>query len=135
VPVLTAFQENQLLLDFRDFSLDYNFGELSKSLYPPYRSGQYWQVDVFKSQTFGGKLRARVNGQLVVVAPGSGSLRIEGALVPFLIGNDGDFFLDRIKPGGYEGEIVIDSRRCNFKLTIPVAKESYVKLGEVVACE
>ena len=135
LPALNAFQDNQILLDHRDVPLDYNFGILAKSLYPPFRSGQYWQVDVFKAQTFGGTMRVRSDGQLRVVQPGTGTLIVNGEPTSFLIGNNGEFFLDRIAPGEYAGEIVIDSKTCRFKLAIPASKESYVKLGEIVVCE
>ena len=135
LPALNAFQDNQIMLDHHDFPLDYSFGKLNKSLYPPFRSGQYWQVDVYLSQTFGGSLRARIDGQMRIVPPGTGSLLVNGKPTSFLIGNNGEFFLERMVPGQYTGEIFIDSRNCNFKLTVPVTKESYVKLGQIVACE
>lgn len=135
LPTLNAFQDNQILLDHRDFPLDFSFGTLSKSLYPPFRSGQYWQVDVYRSQTFGGSLRARIEGQLRAVQPGTGKLLVNGQTVSFLIGNNGEFFLERMTPGQYAGEIVVDSKTCRFKLAIPASKESYVKLGETVVCD
>ena len=135
LPALGAFQENQLRLDHRDIALDYNFASLEKSLYPPFRSGQFWQIDVVRTQTFSGKLRIRVGNDLRAVPPGSGKLFANALALPFLIGNDGAFYIDQISAGEYVGEILIDSRRCNFKLTIPVTKESYVKLGQIIACE
>ncbi len=135
LPALNAFQDNQITLDHRDFPLDYSFGTLNKSLYPPYRSGQFWQVDVYRSQTYNGSLRARIEGQMRAVPPGSGKLFIKGEVLTFLIGNNGEFFLERMVPGEYSGEIVVDSKTCGFKLVIPASKESYVKLGETVVCE
>ena len=80
-------------------------------------------------------MRVRSDGQLRVVQPGTGTLIVNGEPTSFLIGNNGEFFLDRIAPGEYPGEIVIDSKTCRFKLAIPASKESYVKLGEIVVCE
>ncbi len=135
LPALNAFQDNQITLDHRDIPLDYSFGTLNKSLYPPYRSGQFWQVDVYRAQTFGGSLRARIDGQLRAVPPGTGRLLVNGQPISFLIGNNGEFFLERMTPGQYTAEIVVDSKICGFKLAIPASKESYVKLGETVVCE
>ncbi len=137
IPNLSSYYENKIVIDDRDIPLDYSIAQLSETVSPYFLSGMEIPFEVSQFRAFSGRIfyddTDSENGtkaaELILA-----EIQNETNLFQFQTGYGGEFYLENIPPGTYEGIIRYGGIHCDFALKIPVSADIFADLGEVV-CE
>jgi outer membrane usher protein len=132
IPTLGSYVDNEVTLSGEMIPIEYSLPTLSKKISPSFRSGAVIDFSLNRVQAFSGRLRypAEVPGR--GVEPREIELTVAGRLQRYQTGRGGEFYLENLTPGTYRGRTLSDGKSCIFELIIPMSKEMFVDLGEVV---
>lgn len=133
IPNLGSYYENPVSVNDKDIPIEYTVSEVLKYVSPPVRSGSYIDFGATKIQSFFGKLKVKIAGEIKPVEFIEFTLKVEGKDLRFPTGKDGEFYLENIKPGKYNGEFKYLDRAYSFDLAIPKSEEVAVDLGEIIS--
>lgn len=135
IPQVGAYGRQDVSLDDKQLSMQYNLGSKRVTIAPPYKSGTIVEFGGRKLRAITGSawlLRSAVRKPIVsrswALAGESGSLAIETA-------SAGDFYLEDAAPGRYSGPIEIDGAAYSCHATVPDFPEAVHELQEGIVCE
>lgn len=132
VPTLGAYIENTVSLAAETLPIDYSVPAVTKKVSPALRSGAVITFSATKLQAFTGKLKTRQNDATRPVEFARIKLAVEGKVEELQSGRGGEFYVENLKAGTYEGTVTIDGKPCLFELVIARSTETFVDLGDVV---
>jgi outer membrane usher protein len=133
IPNVGAFGRQDVTLDDRQLSMEYNLARKRVTIAPAYKSGTL--------VNFGGRKLRAVSGQAWLVQgesrtalatrawemTGPGRLQIETA-------RSGEFYLEDAPPGRYAGSVEVNGRRYSCVMDIPSFAEAVHELQDGLVC-
>ncbi len=134
VPEIGSYLENQIAIADRDVPLDYTLSEVVRYVNPPFRSGSVIAFEATRFQAVTGSLRIVVEGSGKPLEFAEGRISGTGGQYRFPTGKGGEFYLENVPPGSYEGAVAVGEVSYRFRLEIPASDEIIVELGEIL-CE
>jgi outer membrane usher protein len=134
VPQLGSYLNNDIAIASNDTPIDYSIEDQSRQVAPMYRSGTIVRFGINKVRPVTGRLLVRLGKKNVV--PAFGIIQLDSSTAPLSsdIGEDGEFYFDRLSAGAHHAVIQFEGGRCAFDLDVPQSTSRFVKLGTVV-CE
>jgi outer membrane usher protein len=134
IPTLSSYYDNQVSINDKDIPIEYAITDVMKYVSPPLRSGSYIEFRATKMQAFVGTLKVRQDGKMRPVEFIEFKLRVDGKDVFSYTGRGGEFYLENIPPGNYEGQFKLLDKVFDFDIVFPESDDVLVDLGEVL-CE
>lgn len=133
VPNLLAYYGNRLRIEDKDIPMNYEVGDIEKTIAPPYRGGAYVVFPVRHIQTVTGTVVVRAGGAEQIPAFGQLTLTAKGESFVSPIGRGGEFYFENIPQQTYSALIETSTGRCEFTFTLPARSDAIVKMGKL-AC-
>jgi outer membrane usher protein len=134
IPTLSSYYDNQISISDRDIPIEYAITDVMKYVSPPLRSGSYIEFMASKMQAFVGTLKIAVDGKIRPVEFIDFKLTVDGKDLFSYTGRGGEFYLENIAPGKYEGQFKLLDKVFAFDIVFPESDDMLVDLGEVL-CE
>lgn len=132
LPSLSSYRDNQVAIQPENLPLEYAFGNLTKRLAPPNRSGVVLNFDVQKIQGISGKLKYERAGVRLPLEYAEIALRSNGKNIALPTGRGGEFYAENLPPGTHSATALVEGRPCEVELKVPKTDEPLIDLGEVV---
>jgi outer membrane usher protein len=132
LPTLNPYFDNEVSVNAATVPLDYSLAALTRKVSPPMRGGILVDFGATRMQAFTGKLLAEAAGAPAPVEFREAVVHIAGKPQTLLLGRGGEFYLENVKPGRYQGSVEVDGDPCGFELTIPASQDTFVDLQPVV---
>ncbi len=132
VPQLGSYYNNNITIASADTPLNYSIDSETQRLAPMYRSGDVVQFGVNRVHPVTGSVTVRMGRTLVV--PAYGILEVEAGAGPVTsdIGENGEFYFDKLAGGIHHAHITFKGGECRFDLMVPGSKSMFIKLGALV---
>lgn len=127
IPSIASRIINEIKIDDKDVPLEYSIFSPKKNIVVPRRSGKFVKFELKKIKAVTGILM--FNGNPVELK--EGKLRVQQKEIPFVVGRGGEFYIEDIHPGRYEGEIVMGEQILTFKIYVPPTEEAITDIGVV----
>jgi outer membrane usher protein len=134
VPDLASFNENQVSINASSVPLEYSFSEVLKRVSPAYRGGAVVDFATRRVSAVTGTLKMRRNGEVIPAEFYEVMIMVDGAIVTFITGRGGEFYVEGLKAGRYAARIGKDGEPCTFDIVVPPTQEPFVELPELI-CE
>ena len=134
IPNLSAFLDNQIVINDKDIPMDYTISEVMKFVSPPLRSGSFIAFDIMKFQAITGMLKVKIKGETKPAEFSEVSMLVDGQEIIFPTGKGGEFYFENIKPGRYKTVLKYVGKECIFDMIIPESTDMIIDLKEVI-CE
>jgi outer membrane usher protein FimD/PapC len=136
VPTVTSYAYNSISIEPQDVPMGYEIPALEQTVVPPLGSGVLASFKLRAIRAYEGKLLAPVPRGEVAAEHVMVRLRKGDLVLRFTTGYGGEFYLDGIEPGTYEGAFGLPDRTCEFHLNLPAANTTLTRLQPVIAlCE
>lgn len=132
LPSLSAYYDSSVALATGALPMEYSLPAAVKRVSPSLRSGAFVDFGVVKTQAFMGKLKSRKGPVTKALEFREFQINVGGKPQTFVTGRAGEFYIENLKPGTYEGTLAVDGQPCAFNLNIPPSDEIFVELGELV---
>lgn len=154
---LSSYSDNLIAINDKDIPFEYYFPQAQKLVSPPLRSGSCIGFLVKKSQPITGILKIKINGEVKPIEFQEVDLSVDGRVIPFPTGTDGEFYIDIsqslqfmkladekscsalagetsafLKPGTYKAAVMYEGRRHTFSLAIPISTDPIIDMGLVI---
>ncbi len=134
LPELASYLENQVSIENRDIPLDYSVPVLTKVVSPPIRSGSALSFDLQRVQGVTGTIFTRRASGIAPIEFAVFTLETGSGPAEHTTGSGGEFYLENLPPGRYQGHARPDGRHCTFTLEVPVSTEFIFEAPPLV-CE
>jgi outer membrane usher protein FimD/PapC len=134
IPNLGSYYENQISINDKDIPIEYTVSEIVKYVSPPLRSGSYIEFGATKIQSFIGTLKIKAGQEIKPLEYVEFKLAVGGKELLSPTGKGGEFYLENLKPGNYQGELKFMDQSHFFRILIPQCDDQLVDLGEII-CE
>lgn len=134
VPRLASYFENPVAIEDRDLPIDTIVPQSRMIVLPALRSGVLLDFEARAVRAVAGKLVARRGGASLPFGDAHGNVAVGGEPREIATSRDGDFYLEDVQPGRYQGEARREGELCRFALEVPASAEVVTELGEV-RCE
>lgn len=134
---MSSYYDNQISIDSSNVPMNYTITDAEKAISPAFRSGSLIEFPVKRFQAVTGRLRigtAEMQGAAESAEFAEVKMDVDGSVVTFSTGRDGEFYLEDIPPGSYAAGAEFEGRGCTLEITIPESDEVVIDLGEVT-CE
>jgi outer membrane usher protein FimD/PapC len=129
-----SYFENQVSIADKDVPIEYAIKEVRKIVSPPLRSGSRIPFEVKRFQAVTGKLNLLIDGRPTPAEYLEARVAREGKEVVFPTGRGGEFYLEEMGPGVYDGSVESGGKRFRFELKVPDTKDMIIDLGGLT-CE
>lgn len=136
VPTLGSYYNNDITIASQDTPLNYSIDAQTQRLAPMYRSGDIVHFGVNQVKPVTGTLA--VTFGKTTETPAFGIVEVEagaGAVVKSDIGEDGEFYFDKLAPGMHRATIKFKNGECTFNLSIPKTQSLFVRLGAITCAD
>jgi outer membrane usher protein len=134
VPRLASYFENPVAIEDRDLPIDTIVPQARMIVLPALRSGVLLDFQARAVSAVAGRLVVRREAASLPFGDAQGSLAVAGGRRELATSREGDFYVEDVPPGRYEGEARRDGELCRFALEVPASGEVVTELGEV-RCE
>lgn len=131
IPDLAPYYNNLISIDGRDIPIEYGISEVSRNISPSMGSGSTIDFRVERIRAVTGVLKIKEGDEFQSAGYGEFSILMEGEEAAFPIGRGGEFYIEGISPGEYDGAISYEGKRCLFKLVVPEGGDILTDLGEL----
>ena len=128
---MVPYYGNRISINEHDVPMDYRVDATEKTVAPPFRGGSVVTFPVTRLQVVTGTVRLDVAGQVVVPAYGVLTVTVDGKAFESPIGKQGEFYLENVPAGRHTTVIEYKQTSCTATLSVPVASDSFLKLGEI----
>jgi outer membrane usher protein FimD/PapC len=133
VPTLSPYLDNDISIAAETVPIDFLLPALSRKISPSLRSGALIEFPATRLQAFTGKLEVQqAAGTKPVEFVEMRLPKVKAQPGGFQTGHGGEFYLENLQPGTYDGSVTVDGKPCLFKLAVPHSTETFVELGDVV---
>ena len=129
VPEMQPYYANRLSLAPDDLPLDYVVGKPHEQVATTFRGGAVVRFEAHRIQAVSGTVKVRE------AVPAYGELTVSGAgdfVQSSPIGAQGQFFLERMRPGSYHAAVEYAAGSCSFDLDVPKADAAQIDVGALV---
>lgn len=138
IPNMGSYLENQISIDDKDIPIDYEFKVKEIYVAPGFRSGALINFNIKRIQAISGRLKISTENGLKILENKDIRLvdMVSGSSLadPVVVGKGGEFYIEDIKAGLYQGSVANSGKTCIFNLVIPENREFFTELGDVI-CE
>jgi outer membrane usher protein len=132
VPSLASFIDNQISIDVTTVPLEFTFPESVRVVSPAYRAGAAVDFQAKRQQAYSGKLKIRANGEVRAAEFFDVALDVDGTLLNFVTGREGEYYVEDLKEGRFKGRAASNGTRCVFEVDARPAKGLLTDLGETI---
>jgi len=132
IPNFLSYDTNQVRIEDKDIPLNFSLKEVTRLVSPGYRSGTLIRFDSQKVQAFTGFLKILHRGKTLPVEYHRVHWKGNGRSRTFQTGRDGEFFLEEVEPGDYQGFFTWRGRKYVFDLSIPHQDDLIIEGGEIL---
>lgn len=132
VPQLGSYMNNAITLENSDLPLNYNVDEPAQTVAPGYRSGAIVRFGITQVRPVTGKLLIRISNESEIPAYGILSVDSGAAAQRSDIGEDGEFYFDKLAAGVHHALVQFHGGECSFDLVVPQSAQTFIKLGNVI---
>ena len=130
VPNLLSYYGNILNISDQDVPFDHAIDGVRRTIAPPYRGGALVVFPVQPRQGVTGRIGLEVDGRPVV--PAYGELTVKDGAASSPVGENGEFYFERLAPGRHDALLRYKSVSCTLTLDVPSVGAPVVDLGSVV---
>jgi len=134
VPDLISYYENKISVQDDNIPMNYRIGETERYVSPPYRGGGIVKFDIKKIQNLTGHIFLIKNGKKFPAELGKLTMNIDNQLVETVVGKGGEFYIEDIKAGKYELNLIYRELECRLNIEVPESGKMDIDLGEL-GCE
>jgi outer membrane usher protein len=134
VPNIRSYNDNKISIESQDIPIDYSITSLSRYISPSFRNGSVVEFKVNKIQAITGNLYMIKNGARNPVEFTRLFVHVNGVVTEWLVGRNGEFYLENIPPGRHRGTTVYKGDKCGFDIIIPESTALFLHLGDI-ECE
>jgi outer membrane usher protein len=134
VPELMSYYENSLSIETKDIPINYELGEIEKSVTTSLRGGGVVKFDVKKLQAFTGIFFVAEDGRKTSADYAGLEIKIDGKNIEGIVGKRGEFYLENLPSGRFPARLLLGRQECHFEIVIPDSDDIVVDMGEVT-CE
>jgi outer membrane usher protein len=129
IPNLLPYYANRLRIADEDVPMDRAIEAVERRIAPPLRGGALVVFDAARAGGVAGRIELEVGGSIVV--PAFGEMTVTGGAKQLSspVGRNGEYYLDDLAPGEYEGLVLFRGEACRFSLRVPASPEPVVDLG------
>jgi outer membrane usher protein len=131
VPQLHPYYGNQVKVVTEDIPVDRALDTPLKLAVPALHAGALVEFRTEKIFAINGWLKPQIPDVPEYFGPGVLTLTVNGQPVEGVAGRNGQFYLENLPPGTYEGHLETEHLRCKATITVPETTESFVTLGDV----
>jgi outer membrane usher protein FimD/PapC len=131
VPIVNSYVNNILAISDQDIPVNYTLKDVSRHVFPPWKSGTLVRFDAVKTQAFSGRLFLKADNKEQPVEFAEIGYELNKNAYKFMTGRDGEFYLENIPPGQYQANFQYIDRSYSFVLKIPASEEMVIDLGKV----
>jgi outer membrane usher protein len=135
IPNVGAFGRQDVSLDDKQLSMEYNIARTRVTIAPAYRSGSVVEFGGRKLRALTGLAWLVEGGKRKPVASRTWVLGGQDTQLKIETAPSGDFYLDDAPAGRYTGTMDIDGTSYKCRMTIPVFEEPVHELQEGILCE
>lgn len=132
VPSLLPYFGNQLSINDQDIDLDFDVGETSQLIAPPFRGGSIARFNVRRVQNIIGTVTLEKAGESIIPSYGQLIIRVGDRREVSPLTRTGEFYFDNIDAGVYTAEVAYQEDICTFEITIPESDELFITLDPLV---
>ncbi len=134
VPNLISYNDNKLSIDDKDIPVNYEIREIDRHISTPLRGGGLVNFDVSSLQGFVGYLFFSQQGVKTPAEYAGLEMQLEDRLVEFIVGKEGEFYMENVPPGNWPARLFFKDKDCSFIMSIPSSDDIFVDMGDIV-CE
>lgn len=137
IPNLGSYLDNQISINDTDIPIDYSLRSREVYVSPGWRSGAAIKFDIRRIQAVAGKLSIKYGDAKAPLVYSEVALFADAEskqTLVLLTGKNGEFYIEDIKPGLYNGSAAIAGKVCKFSFRVPQTNESFITLEETI-CE
>lgn len=131
IPALGSYYNNDITIAPQDTPLNYSIDTQTQRLAPMYRSGGVVRFGVNQVKPVTGALLVRFGNVPQTPAFGILEVRTADTVVTSDIGENGEFYFDKLPPGTHPAIIKFKGGECRFDLSVPQTQSLFVKLGTI----
>lgn len=135
IPQVGAYGRQDVSLDDKQVSMQYNLGSKRVTIAPPYKSGTIVDFGGRKLRAVTGSAWLVRSGERKPIASRSLTLASERGRLTIETAPAGDFYLEDAAPGRYSGDIEIDGTAYSCRATVPDFPEAVHELQQGIVCE
>jgi len=134
VPELMSYYENRLSIEAKDIPVNYELGEIEKSVTTSFRGGGVVKFDVKKLQAFTGRFFVAEDDRRTSADYAELEITIDGKKIEGVVGKRGEFYLENLPSGRFPARLLLERQACEFEIMIPESDNIVVDMGEIT-CE
>jgi outer membrane usher protein len=134
IPRMSSYYDNLVAMDDKDLPINYSLSGVQKYVSPPLRGGAVIHFEATKTQAVTGFLKTPRERGIQPLEFRELRIRLDGVEQTSFTGRGGEFYLENLKAGDYQGGVEYAGYSCRFRLAVPETDEMFIDLGEVV-CE
>ncbi len=129
-----SYYENRLSIEAKDIPVNYELGEIEKSVTTSLRGGGVVKFDVKKLQAFTGRFFVVEDDRRTSADYAGLEIKIDGKKIEGVVGKRGEFYLENLPFGRFPARLLLERQECQFEIVIPESDDIVVDMGEVT-CE
>lgn len=134
IPNVGAFGRQDISLEDKQLSMEYNLARKRITIAPAYKSGTLVEFGGRKLRALSGMAWRVEGGIRKAVASQTWSLSGPAGLVQIETAPSGDFYLDDAPAGSYRGKLQLDGRAYTCRMDVPEFPEAVYELTEGLTC-
>ncbi len=130
VPQMGAYFNNTISLQPGDVPMNYSLDQSTQTVVPEYRTGEVVHFRIRRVLPVTGNLSVLMAGHPTI--PAYGILELTGENEDHAtsdIGENGEFYFDKLEPGNYHGRIQFKGGECKFNITVHGTEKMFLRLG------
>jgi outer membrane usher protein len=131
VPDLVPYFDNELSLEQKDISMDYEISQTTSFISPPYKGGGVVEFKPVRFRAAAGKLFFVENGKRTPAEYAGLEVEAEKEKITTVVGTGGLFYVDKLQPGRYHARLFNKDKEGSFELVVPQSKQTVVDVGEI----
>lgn len=135
VPGVGAYGRQDLSINDKQVSLQYNLRERRRTLSLPYRSGVVVDFGGQRVRALAGIAWRQLAGKREPIAARAWTLTGPAGSLAIETSRNGDFYLENAPPGRYQGSIEVDGKQYSCAMDVPDSPEAVQELREGLICE
>jgi outer membrane usher protein FimD/PapC len=135
IPEVGAFGRQDVTINDKQLGMEYNLRQVRRTIAPPFRSGTVVNFGGTRMRAIAGFAWLLAGGRRTPIA--ARAWELTGPAGSFLVetASAGDFYLENVPPGTYEGALLHQGRSYSCRMTVPDFETAVLELEEGITCE
>jgi outer membrane usher protein len=131
---IRSFQDNKIGIEIQDIPIDYSITSLSRYISPSFRNGSVVEFQISRIQAVSGNIYIIREGAKIPAEFTRLFVQVKDGISEWLVGRNGEFYLENIPPGTHPAKIVYEANECEFDIIIPDSADMFLNVGDFT-CE